>query len=208
MPDYVPDLFVYLGGDRDLNPSSRYREQILVDKQNIIENYKPLLKQIFSFDYSNFSLTNKKEHIVTWLAMQVFGSVPYDRSQKGGKDLGGGIVPLSNLREGVCRHQGLVFQVLSQVFGIKTQLVKYHIDNGRHSMNSVRLDGTWYLLDVTNPDFVVDGNGNHIWRSAAFKLNKPPKPGHIFRVKQRYSGVEHTYELHDDMYYFIAEPIT
>ena len=200
VPEYIPDGFVDMGGEDEIDPSFRFgREQVIVDKENILKNYKKLLMQIFSTDYSSVNLIQKKKHMAAVLASAVYRKMPYDHSDK---DLGGQVV-LSQLKEGVCRHQGLVFQVLCQAVGLQSRVLKTYIDGGRHLTNAVRFNGEWYIYDVTNPDYIIK-DGVKVWRPGAYKIGEyPGSSNQIYHVKGKYSGVEHEYRLHKDMYWHI-----
>lgn len=205
VPEYIPDGFVDMGGDSSVDARIRSREQIVVDKSAILDKYKPFLIDIFSTDYSNVTLEDKKKKIITKIALEVYKSMPYDYAEANGdKDLGGDKVDLSKLNEGVCRHQCLVFQVLCQTLGIKSRLLKSYMDGDRHATNAIRIDGVWFIMDVTNPDYITKENGKREWRPGAYKVGSfPGVAGKTHKVKARYSGKEHVYAMHGDMYWRI-----
>ena len=201
LPVYIPDGFVDMGGDSSLVPDWRDREQIVVDKLGLLKKYKQFLIDVFSTDYESHTLSYKKRHIVSRIALEVYRSLPYDHSDK---YLGGGQVALSTLNEGVCRHQALVFEVLCQAAGIKSQILKTQMDGSRHAANAVRVDGVWYIVDATNPDYVLTSDGQYHWRPGAYAIGEYPcEPGKQHAVKEKHSGREHVYSVHDDMYWRI-----
>lgn len=206
VPDYIPDGFVDMGGESELNPDFRGREQILIDKREVFDKYKPLMKNLFSRDYGDRPLQEKKKMMVSALGRELYSVMKYDDDLRdGAKDLGGKKVKLSSMDEGVCRHQGLVFQVLAQAAGLKTRVLKAYMDEERHSTNMLRLDGQWYIFDVTNPDYAIGGNGKKVWRPGAYKVDGPPptRGTKKYDVKAKYSGREHTYVAHDNIYWHI-----
>jgi hypothetical protein len=107
--------------------------------------------------------------------------------------------------EGICRHQGLVFQTLLQAAGLKSRLLKCHVDGGRHVANTLRLDDQWYIFDATIPDYETDSRGAKLWSPGAYKIDRPPLADEKkrYEVKARFSGQEHTYIAHDDMFWHI-----
>lgn len=208
VPGYLPDGLVDMGGSRELDPSRRNREQILLDKRPILEKYKPLLEKIFTTNYKGWSLSDKKKHMVATLAANIYSSTPYnDALDDEEVNFNGEVVSLSELPEGVCRHMGLTFQVLCQAVGIKSRVLKAHRDGVRHSANMVRLDGAWRILDVSKPDYVINDQGRKDWRPGSYKVDAPPAHGGTkrYEVTGQFSGEHHTYEAHDDMYWYIAE---
>lgn len=78
------------------------------------------------------------------------------------------------------------------------------MDGGRHAANAVRVDGVWYIVDATNPDYVLNSGGQYLWRPAAYAIGGfPGEPGKQHAVKEKHSGREHIYTMHDDMYWRI-----
>jgi hypothetical protein len=206
VPEYIPDGFVDMGRSRTTDPTHRDREQILVDKRAILTKYKPLLTEIFMTDYSAVTLGQKKRDMADKIAQAVYFSMPY--STEAADNLGGGLVPLSQLSEGVCRHQGMVFQVLGQAVGLKMRQMKALLGNVYHSTDVMRIDGRWFLYDVTNPDYVINRGGEKEWRPGVYPIDGPPPRGakKTYQVKAKHSGEEHTYIAHDDMFWFIEHP--
>ena len=204
VPEYIPDGFVDMGGDASRNASARNREQILVDKREILSKYKPFLKDLLSEDYGSVDLQTKKRYLATETAKEIyFNSMPYNYEAL--ENMGGDVVKLSEISEGVCSHQALAFQVLCQTLGLKSRILKADRNNVRHSTNMIRVDERWYIFDVSSPDFMVDAAGKKVWKPGAFKVDRPPAPGERKRydVKGRYSGKPITYRANHDMYWRI-----
>ncbi|SRR6266568_3643796 len=211
VPDYVPDGFVDMGKYRSTRFHERIepgevspREQILVDKRAILEKYKPFLKDLMGRDFSGIDLQAKKRRLAIETAKEIYRSMQF--SQAASEKLGGGLVNLSTVPEGVCRHQGLTFQVLCQTLGLKSRLLKSYRDGERHSTNLLRIDEQWYIFDVTNPDYQRTPAGNE-WRPGAYKVDGPPTPNERkkYRVTGKFSGDTHTYLAHDNMYWRILD---
>lgn len=151
VPEYVPDGLSDMGEDDEINPWARSREKIRVNKAEMFKTAKPLLYEIFSMNFA-------KPRIVERVASFVHDNIKYGNNRKTK-------VPevRSKLLEeymeegmGVCRHHALYTQVLLQALGITSRLVKCNMGNppfplGKHACNLVRIDGIWFLLDVTNP---------------------------------------------------------
>lgn len=210
VPDYLPDGFVDLGGERSVNPQDRSREMIKVDKQAIFDKYRPTLKAIFERDYSNVSGDRKKQIMFETIAQAVYFGMPYDHS---GKNLGSNTVQLSQLSEGVCRHQAMTFQVLAQAAGLTSRLLKSHLEIdgkqlGRHASNLIRINHQWYVFDATNPDYILKPDGNNVWRPGIVPVDQPPRQGehNTYQGKQKYSGREFTWTAHDNMFWYIDQP--
>ena len=212
VPDYIPDGFVDMGKHRSTKPYERIepgdsspREQILVDKRAILEKYKPFLKDLMGRDFSQLDLQTKKRRLATETAKEIYRSMQFNLAAS--ENLGGGLVNLSTVPEGVCRHQGLTFQVLCQTLGLKSRLLKSYRDGERHSTNLLRIDEQWYIFDVTNPDYKRTPGGNE-WRPGAYKIDEPPVPNERkkYHVTGKFSGDDHTYVAHDNMYWRILSP--
>ncbi len=202
VPDYIPDGFVDMGKDENVDPANREREQILVDKRDILTKYKPFLKDLLSRDYSRIDLQTKKRHLAIETAKEIYSSLEFNAAAS---DMGGDVVRLSKVPEGVCRHQGMTFQVLCQTLGLKSRVLKSYRDGERHSANMVRFNDQWYIFDVTNPDYQLDDSGQKRWRPGAFAVDEPPMSGEMkkYSVRGKFSGEDHTYLAHDNMYWRI-----
>jgi hypothetical protein len=203
--DYIPDGFVDMGREQHIDPTARSREQIVVDKKEILEKYKPLLKQVLGRDYGNVPLGTKKHQMADAIALGVYSQFPYSKDAADGY-LGSDTVRLASLDEGVCRHQGLVFQVLLQAAGIKSRPLKAKYDGLYHMTNLVRIDDEWFLYDVTNPDYIRRRDGIKEWRPGKFEVNGLPRAGEgrHYYTRGLYSGDVHIYETHDKMHWRIG----
>lgn len=206
VPEYIPDGFADLGGEKSLDAAHRNREMISVNKYTIFERYKPVLKEIFSTDYSQYSPDGKKQAMFTKLAQAVYFNLPYDHKDKA---LGGGKVDLGGLSEGVCRHQAMTFQILAQAVGLTARVLKSNLSAdgkylGRHAANMIRVNHKWYVLDATNPDYVTE-DGRNIWRPGIIRADRPPHPGEskLYEGTYKHNGKHHAWEARDDMYWII-----
>jgi transglutaminase-like putative cysteine protease len=222
IPAYIPDGLVDLGKYATVAEARQHREQVWIDKRAILEKYKPVLTQIFAQDYSRASSTQKKLYMANELAKAVYFGMPFAKAGKTGKAfLGTDRVRLSELDEGVCRHQSLVFQVLGQAVGLTIRTVKgdmqyFDQDLGkkiqmRHATNIMRVNGQWYLYDVTNPDHMPLPDGVKEWRPGRHEIDGPPTDATTFKVvktKGKHGGLEFTYWLRgtSDTYWFIEHP--
>lgn len=206
IPDYVPDGFIDMGGDSGLIPEHRKREQLWVDKKAMLNNHKEFLKGAFQYINPEEPLVERKKDIVAALMMYVYKEMPYNWDYVNErKNLGGDKFKMSEMGDGVCRHQAIVFQVLAQAMGIKSRLMKSYMDGERHATNAVRIDNQWRLIDVTNPDHVVKENGVREWRPASYLIDNIPKVGEVkqYEVNQKFSGKRILYTAHDDMFWRI-----
>lgn len=165
VPEYIPDGLSDMGSDPEIDPLKREREKIRVDKAKIFSRYSGRLLQLFmaiSESNEDPNSTNLKGFMVEFVSQAVYEELPYDRFQLAGLKgvLLGQSININYVAEhrlAVCRHQALETQVLLQALGINCQLLKCKVEffpgrRGAHVANLVRLNGTWYLLDVTNPD--------------------------------------------------------
>lgn len=211
VPDYIPDGFVDMGKHRSTNPHERFDfgkplGQILVDKRDTLAKYKPFLKDLLSRDFSRLDPQARKRRLAIETAKEIYVSMQH--SVDAAESLGTDVVNLSSISEGVCRHQGLTFQVLCQTLGLKSRVLKSYRDGERHSTNMLRLAGQWYIFDVTNPDYKLNDAGQREWRPGVYSVDEPPKPGEtkVYRVNGKFSGDPHTYTAHDNMYWRILDP--
>ncbi|HSX16625.1 MAG TPA: EDR1-related protein [Patescibacteria group bacterium] len=179
VPSYIPDGFVDMGRDARHDPAVRDREQIWVDKREILEKYKPLLTRIFQHDYSNLSEGDRPLNMSYSIAKEVYQSIPLPENvQDGDLGLGGGKIKLSEIEEAVCRHRALIFQVLGQAIGLDSRVIKgprmtaSSVEN--HAANMVRSGDKWYLVDVSNPYMTYGAQGQEIFLPAAYELEGGP----------------------------------
>lgn len=222
IPGYIPDGLVDLGKYSTVREAQTEREQVWVDKRAILEKYRPVLTKIFSQDYSRATSTQKKLYMANELAKAVYFEMPAaEAGRTGNAFLGTGRVRLSELSEGVCRHQSLVFQVLGQAVGLTIRQARgdmQYVDQEtgrkiqmRHATNIMRVNGQWYIYDVSNPDYVVNAAGKKEWRPGRHEIDGPPTDNTTFKVvnvKGRYGGLEFTYWLRgtSDTYWFVEHP--
>ncbi|HVW22878.1 MAG TPA: EDR1-related protein [Candidatus Saccharimonadales bacterium] len=211
--DYVPDGFSDMGRQKSLDPSKRDREMLHVDKKALFDLYRPTLKALFSKDYSGLSSEQKKKAMMSFLAKSVYFDLLRTNGEAA-KNMGGGTVELANVSEGVCRHQALAFQVLAQAAGLKTGIIKSDAQFGDrnpepHSSNIVRVDGKWFLLDVTNPDGVdlENENGERVWKPGIIPIDAPPsKTGITTYEGETPVGHQHRkYIVHNRAFWTITE---
>jgi len=154
VPAYIPDGLSDMGGSKEIDPQKRSREKIRVNKAKVYEQAKDLLTDIFTKNLT-------KQEIVHEVAKYVYTQMHYDykgdalfEEQKGRSV---GVHEYMEQRLGVCRHQAMYTQLLLQLAGITSRLMKCHINGGRHACNLVRINNIWHLLDVTNPEEFPDG---------------------------------------------------
>jgi hypothetical protein len=210
VPDYIPDGFVDMGGERSRDVDRRHREMIKVDKKALLDKYKPLLKELFSYDFEDDPLDVKKRKMFNFVAQVVYSEIPYTNAYESSS---GDVVNLHEMDEGICRHQALVFQVLAQAAGLKSRLLKCHMSNNgdqfkRHAANMGRVDDQWYIIDASSPDYAWE-NDRKVWRVGSLIVDGPPRPGET----RTYEGVlknshnRRTYKAHDDMYWYVDKPV-
>lgn len=166
VPKYIPDGLTDMGGDDELDPKLRGREKIRVDKRKIFEQAKKLLQEIYSMDISRLNLENPqdlaklKKYIIERIAHFVYSEMPYDYKNMNpapDPERSVGVDEFFKQRLAVCRHHALYTQVLMQMFGLTSRLLKCDLqfgstNAGPHACNLVRINTEWHLLDVTNPD--------------------------------------------------------
>ena len=63
---------------------------------------------------------------------------------------------------GVCQSYSYTFNALAHLAGLETVMVTGTMNNGGHAWNAVKLDGKWYMIDVTNNTNAMDGVTNWI----------------------------------------------
>lgn len=68
---------------------------------------------------------------------------------------------LLNNKTGVCQGYSVTFYIFMKQMGIPCTLVMGNADNVSHAWNAVKLDGSWYYVDVTWDDPVVNGTSNY-----------------------------------------------
>lgn len=68
---------------------------------------------------------------------------------------------LLNNKTGVCQGYSVTFYIFMKQMGIPCTLIMGNADNVSHAWNAVKLDGSWYYVDVTWDDPVVNGTSNY-----------------------------------------------
>lgn len=214
VPKYVPDGLTDMGSDDELDPKNRGREKIRVDKRKIFTQAKKLLQEIYSMDISRLNLENPddlgklKRYIIERIAHFVYTEMPYDyKNQGSGRNALRSISADEFFKQhlAVCRHHALYTQVLMQMFGLTSRLLKCDAQFGStnaspHASNLVRINNQWHLLDVTNPDF---DNG----RSEIFLRPIPEKDidlnARVYRweFQRKQYGRKDTYTSRNNMYF-------
>lgn len=214
IPDYIPDGFIDMGRERSRDAAHRDREQIGVDKHEILTKYRPLLREIFATDYSGMSPGEKKLRMAKRIGVGIWEDMTdHDKvaalapgESLPSPDLGGGKVRLSQLPEGVCRHKALVFQVLAQAVGIKSAVIKARLNGQRHAANMIRVDKKWYIYDVSQPVYRLRADGSKDLRPARYPADGPP-PARAGEVKQytvsRLALNDTHYSIQNEMYWRI-----
>lgn len=60
-------------------------------------------------------------------------------------------------KEGVCQSYAIAFYMMATAAGLDCQYVTGTADGGGHAWNQVKVDGTWYYIDCTWDDPIVNG---------------------------------------------------
>lgn len=68
---------------------------------------------------------------------------------------------LLNNKTGVCQGYSVTFYIFMKQMGIPCTLIMGNADNVSHAWNAVKLGGSWYYVDVTWDDPVVNGTSNY-----------------------------------------------
>lgn len=213
IPEYIPDGLSDMGSDPNIDPDSRSREKIRVDKSKIFKKAKPLFYEIFSMKFNpQVSLESWKKYVAKRIADYVYISMPYNFQQKTHNAANMRSIGLDEIAEqklAVCRHHALVTQVLNQTFGITSRLMKSDLifgeeSAGPHANNLVRIQGKWYLLDTTNPEKKP--------YNTTVIFFKPIPERDIDLNQQNYqwkfdeaNGTKRTYRSRSNMYYRIKD---
>lgn len=207
VPDYVPDGYIDMGSSHVLNPAGRNnREQMWVDKRAIFADNKDALKHLVLNMPREANATIRKQAIVKFFAEMINGrlrpSGNYVDNPSGDK------TKLSEMEEGICRHQSMLFQVLTQAMGIQSRLVKCSLNGNQHVANTIRVDGQWYLVDVANPDYGTLPDGKKQWNLGLVKIDAPHKVGENkqYDVTFPKSGEKRAYITNDRTYWRVEHP--
>ena len=60
-------------------------------------------------------------------------------------------------KEGVCQSYAIAFYMMTTAAGLDCQYVTGKANGGGHAWNQVKVDGTWYYIDCTWDDPIVNG---------------------------------------------------
>lgn len=217
VPDgYIPDGFVDFGGDPDKVARRRDREMIYVDTYATLRQHKAVFETVFKdVDRQKFSGPNAENHfrqiIAGHVASEVYSSMPYGDVDSPQNE---GMLMLSTVVRGVCRHHALTSQLLLQAFGIPSRISKNYTSfnrdlerngekdrGGRHATNVITLplngETQEYMLDTTNPQLDKRGKG----MQGLFKMTRQAKDGGWI-VDQK-DGGRRKYREHDDMFWTV-----
>lgn len=202
VPEYIPDGYVDMGTRYELHPVARKnREQMWVDKRNVFAQNKDALKHLVMNMPRDADVTTRKQVIVKY-----FSELAHTRLRQGAgyaDNSGGNKVKLSEMTEGICRHQSMMFQVLTQAMGVQSRLVKCSMNGIQHVANTIRIDGQWYLMDVANPDYAPDVDGKKKWNMGLVKIDAPHQLGEDkqYDVTFPKSGDKRTYVTNDKTFW-------
>ena len=165
IPSYLPDGLSDMGSDKETDAAKRTREKIRIDKETMFKNSIDVLYAIFTKQFpADLSEEDRQIWMTRTIARHVYNNIHYDYKDKistlmrGGQSMYQG--EIESLRLGVCRHHTIDTQVLLQSLGIDSRLMKSDLTIektlGPHANNLVHIEGKWYLLDSTNPEFMDD----------------------------------------------------
>ena len=80
-------------------------------------------------------------------------------------------------QKGVCQSYAYAFNAIAHEAGLDTTMVTGSMNGGGHAWNAVKIDGKWYMLDVTNngktsgvPYWICNSSTDYISK-AGFELN-------------------------------------
>lgn len=215
IPEYIPDGLSDMGSDSAIDPTSRFREKIRIDKAKVFKKAKPLFNEIFSMQFSkNVTREQWKKYVTLKVAHFVYTSMPYNKLGRMHNAFGARSVRLDEIEEqqiSECRHHALMSQVLLQAFGITSRLMKsdLEIDGrrlGAHANNIVRIEGQWYLLDSTNPERKPDGTSELYLKPIPEKTIDLNTNQYVWELKGA-NGENRTYTSRSNMFYRIMDNV-
>ena len=163
IPSYVPDGLSDMGADPSVEPDTRTREKLRVNKEQIFEQCKDLFMTVFSYDFSDIPEQERQERMKMFIArktsLYIYKKLQYDAKNEAFPARFNSI-PLARYGEkrlAICRQQALYTQVLLQTFGLTSRLMKTDVSfdtgyPGPHANNLVRINHKWFVLDATNPE--------------------------------------------------------
>ena len=187
-------------------------------KAGVFKKYRADILEILSVPkIMNANNDDRKRLIMSALAGIVYAKLPYAKDSAGKpiQNLGGGKVNLSTLDEGVCRHLAMTYQVLAQALGVSSRLFKNYESFGdgqgrygspeKHAANMVRVNGKWYILDATQPDWITLPNGTKQWRPGTLEIDRPPLKGQVrtYEGALKHSGRRKKYISNPESFYRI-----
>lgn len=219
IPEYLPDGFINLGKQKDLDMQKRTREGILVDKYEFLHKFKDQILNVFKDpDVLQSDYIKRQKKIISYLAATVHTNMPYGRDEQGKplNNYGKGPVGLSTIEDAVCRHHAMAFQILAQFFGIESRIfsnkVKFFNSNGswsepgHHLANIVKLEEDYWIIDPTNPDKVRRrDNSGYDMQVGRIKIDKPPINREVYMGKLPISNREREYTANNVYYWRIKD---
>lgn len=159
IPDYIPDGLTDMGSDPTLEPQARNREKIRVNKPELFKQAKQMLCEVFALNLGSDDSDQAKMYLAQRVAHFVYTNMPYDYKNEVFRNPSRSVSldRYFDAKLAQCRHHALYTQVLLQVFGLTSRLMKSDLSiNGDnptpHANNLVRINNSWYLLDTTNPE--------------------------------------------------------
>jgi hypothetical protein len=210
VPEYIPHGCIDMGSDPSLDPSSRTREMLRVDKRRLFGQTFGNFLKLFNASIDS-STDEAKRAVVQDIATLVYNAMPYDTKESAAYNAAKKIVGLDEvLSEGlaVCRHHALYTQVMLQACGMTSRLLKCDTDFGKgtfeqHAANLVRINGTWHVLDATNPD--VQGGVGEIFMFPLRDKNVDPASfsGTEWSIQRKKDGKIWKYRPRNNMYYIV-----
>lgn len=159
VPAYIPDGLSDMGGQAHVDQTYRSREKIRVRKKESHQLALPsFLEAIWSLKKTSLSPSSEevKKYLIKTVMVEIYKNMKYDVRNLALNLVGS--LPLdhfsnSNEPSAVCRHIALETQIRLQALGLESRLLKCNMDNVPHVANLVRIQGKWYLIDTTNPEF-------------------------------------------------------
>jgi|GEM_PF-2004623 len=151
IPEYIPDGLSDMGSDDSLG--IRSRERIRVRKSHLYTQYREFIDKVLS----NIM---RPEGIITQAAQYIHAARKYElnparRVIPAERYMTVALDAMNDKNVGVCRQDALNFQVLMQLLGFESRLLKCTLSMhgrapGNHAANLVKIGNDWYLIDVTN----------------------------------------------------------
>lgn len=194
VPDYIPDGYSDLG---KLRPG---RERGRVDKKELYslmkEDTLTILKDVASGKVPEG--VDKRFYVLHRITELVNTKLPYDEERVDEEIENGRSVMFGDLWRGgfgVCRHHAMYVQVLNQMFGIDSRILRNRTSQAdrvpeealpyleqrgaNHVANMVKIGDSWYLVDATRADVFPDGRKKQFIRVIPPEQN-PGNGGRVF----------------------------